>query len=219
MAESKYIDVYYYPDPGFREKIELYVKINPFSKNKLELEKLWIVRQSGDLTPEQDQVIFDKMEDYMVMLFININRMSSSIPSYLPLLEICSNNPKHEESCLKIAETFINHSKSVISKHMGHAIKIEILKQNNNNTEKLLIAEKSKLEHKNNLECVSEIMEYGYKSYFMNGPKYNVIAEPIERKLGEVAFYKSIAKQNYEYYSKLGDTKITSPDDCDKSSN
>lgn len=216
LADSNYIDVYNFPDPEYREKLENYVKEHPFSKNKLELEKLWITRSS--LSSEDKQAISENMKNIMIMIFININRMSDSIPSYRTLIEVCRDNPKLETSCLQIAETFINHSKAVISKHIGYTIKAEILKQKKL-PEKQKIVDENKKNFKNNFECFSKIMHYGTSSYYINGPKYTVIAEPIEREFGEVAFFKAIAELNYEYYSSQGDKDIMNPDNCDNSTN
>lgn len=214
LENAKYIDTYNYPDPAYREKLETYVKENPFSKNKLELEKFWIFSKLHTSTPEQNQIVSDNMERYMIMIFINIIRMSDSIPNYRSLADLCKTNPNYEKSCLKISKTFINRSKSTISKHIGYAIKSEILKQQGK-TEESLRVEKNKLSYKNNYECLARIMNYGKKSYFFNGPQYNIIAEPIERELGEVAFFKSIAQQNYAFYTSKGNKEIMNPENCD----
>ncbi len=212
MAQSTYINIHMYLNEKFRTKLEGYVKEHPFSKNKLALEKLYINSFSPSKYDGPEEMS-GNMEDIMIFSIIVGIKMAEPIPSFRNIVEECKNNPLHEESCLKVSEFFINKSKTVITASTGHEIKIEILKQRENSKE-LEQAETSKTEYKNHYECLVKIMNHGAQIYSKRGLEFNKIAESIERELGEVAYFESLAKLNYDYYAALADENINNPENC-----
>lgn len=213
MAQSKYIDIFFYPHEGFRKKLESYFKDNPYSHNKFELEKLWITHSSSPCKEQQKQQASYNLEKIVILSRVIGKRMAESIPAFRNLVETCKNNPNYEKNCNKIANIFINNSKSLISAHIGYAIQSEILKQQDK-AEELAKIEKNKEDYTAYYGCLADIMSYGSSSYNLKGAEFNIIAEPIERELGEVAYFKTLAKLNYDYYFNLGDVNINNPDSC-----
>ena len=212
MAQSTYMDAFMYSHEGFRSNLENYVKNNPFPKHKLALEQLNISLFSHPKFNELEE-ISDNMQDIMIFTMVIDQKISEPIPGYRNLIIICKSNLEHEESCLKIAELFINKSKTIISTQIGYAIKVEILRQLENTTE-LKQAKIEKLNHKEYYECLSKIMNYGATNMTQKGVEFSRIADPIERAFGDVAFFNSLAQLNYDYYSKLGDNNINNPKNC-----
>jgi len=212
MANSKYMNAYYYPDPVFREKLESYVKDHPFPENKLKMEKLFSLRSSS-LSDDDKQVISNNINEIMILTYVLSNRMSDSIPSFRTLIQVCENDPIHEKACLKIADILINKSKTILSTMIGHTIIIEILKQRND-PEKLKLAEANKENFKYKYECLSQIMNYGKSSFLINGFKFSRKSESVEREAGELAYYQTMANQNYKHHKSLGDKRIMHIDEC-----
>ncbi|MCF6319723.1 MAG: hypothetical protein L3J83_10690 [Proteobacteria bacterium] len=214
MAQSTYIDIHMYLGEKFRAKLEGYVKKHPFSKSRLAMEKLYINTFSPSKLDESENMS-GNMEDIMVFTVIIGTKLAESIPSFRSIIEECKNNPLHEKACLKISELFINKSKTIITALVGHAIKIEIFKQRENSTE-LEQAETNKAEYISRYECLVKIMNHGAQVYSKRGLEFNKTAESIERELGEVAYFESLAKLNYDYYAALGDEKVNNPENCGK---
>jgi len=212
IAESTYIDVFMYSHEGYRLKLENYVKGHPFPKNKLAMEKLFISRNSHQSYDELEE-ISENMEDIMIFTMVIGKKMAEQIPNFRNLIDTCKSNLEHEKACLKIAKLFIYKSKTIISTQIGHAIKVEILKQHDKAKE-LKQAESDKLNHKEYYQCLSAITNYGSIYVSNKGVEFSRIADPIERAFGEIDFFETLAQLNYDYYSKAGDEKINNPKDC-----
>lgn len=209
MADSKYFITFYYLHQEYRIKLEEYVKTHPFPKNKLAMERLEVNRYM--CCNKIDTI--DEMQDIMIHIRVLGAKMAESIPAYRDLTQVCLNDLSQEKSCLKLAELLITQSKSIISARIGYAIKINIFKQKGEK-EKLQQATEDKTNYTKHYECLVDIMNYGKTALSSKGAEFNKIAEPIERKYGEVAYYDSLAQSNYNYYSNLGDTEINNPNNC-----
>ncbi len=214
MAQSTYIDIHMYLDEGFRVKLEEYVKHNPFPKNKLAMENLYILNFTRPNRKESEE-ISNNMENIMISTMVAIAKLREPMPSFINIREECKNNAKLEQACLKISELFINKSKSLITALIGHRIKIEIFKQRGNSKE-LEQAETNRTEYRNHYNCLAKIMNYGPHYFSKRGMEFSKIADPIEREFGEVAFFETLAKLNYDYHYSLGDKNINNPENCNK---
>ncbi|MCF6288389.1 MAG: hypothetical protein L3J53_04025 [Proteobacteria bacterium] len=216
MAQSTYVDTHMYLSERFRIKLESYVKDHPFPKNKLAMEELYINNFSHSNYSESEDIA-DNMEDIMIFTMVVGRKMAEPIPSFRSIIDECKNNPVHEKSCLKIAELFIHKSKTTITTLIGHAIKIEIFKQREGeDSTELEQAEASKAEYKNHYECLAKITNHGSPYFSKRGVEFSKIADSIEREFGEVAFFESLAKLNYDYYTALGDKNVNNPENCGK---
>jgi hypothetical protein len=214
IAQSSYVDSFMYLHEGYREKLEDYVKENPFPKNKLALEKLYIDKY-GHLSDDEQENITGHMQDIMLFTMVIGEKLSVSIPGFRDIIQVCKNNLAYAKNCLKIADLYINKSKIIIAASVGYAIKIDILKQQGK-LEESVVVEKQKTKYKHYYGCLDKTMNYGSIFNVNTGVKFIRIADPIERKFGEIAFFETLAQLNYDYYSKLGNEKIKNPKNCSK---
>ncbi len=212
MASSNYIDIFMYLDEGFRIKLEEHVKAHPFPKITLDINEQQINRFPR-LNPKESEEVSDNIEDIIIFTKVASAKLTEPLPSFMNLKEECKNNAALEQSCLEISELFINKSKSIITALIGHSIKIESLKQQGNSKE-LEQAEASKVEYRNHYECLANIAHYGSPYFSKRGVEFSKLADSIEREFGEVAYWESLAKSNYDYY--VGDKNINNPENCNE---
>jgi len=71
----------------------------------------------------------ENMQDIMVFTMVIGEKLSQPIPTFRNLTQVCLDDLNQEKSCLKIAELLIKKSKSIVSAHIGYAIKINVFKQ------------------------------------------------------------------------------------------
>ncbi len=209
MADSKYFDSFYYLHPAYRVKLEQYVNNHPFPENKLAVDKLDINRQ---LCCDKVETTED-VQDIIIHINVIGMKMAQSIPAFRNIIQTCLNDVSQEKSCLKIAEILINRSKSIISASIGYAIKLNVFKQKGDDKTIQQITQK-KFNYTKRYECLADIFRYGSTQLSLKGVVFLKLADSIERKYGELAYFESLAQSNYDYYSSLGDTEIKNPEDC-----
>lgn len=158
---------------------------------------------------------YEELEiNVLLSLLIGI-KMAIPTPSYQNFTRTCKNSERYEASCLKISDTLINNSYTILAKKIGYAIQEQIYKKSGDDNQSLRVKQANdRLSH--SFTCLSKsIYLKDYSGMIYTKEKFQQSIQ-VERDHGELASFKKLAELNYQEHLINGDLDAINPDTCFK---
>ena len=208
MAKSNYHNNYFNIFPELEQSVFEYAEKNPLPQSYINRsDQIFGFKDSKQHYSQQE------LEDNLLYSQLIGMKMAIPMPSYRVFTATCKETPDLKDECLKIADTLINHSFTLIAKKIGYAIKKEIYKTSGNDSLYLSVKESDNKLSKEYTCLSNSLFSIPDSGFHITAEKYQS-SNKVEIEKGEYYSFKILAELHYQENIEKGNHDAINPESC-----
>ncbi len=209
IAKAQYINNHFNTQTEFTQLVQNYIEDYPAPQSHIDKNL-----NAFGLTELKQQYTQIELNEHL--LFSTMVGIEMAIPSdnyYRLIKQACKDNLSSVQDCLKISNTLINNSYTVLSKWLGYDIQLSI-HENEGNLDKYESINDQKKEFNHAYTCISNTLFPLSRSGFLVSKNFHRITSKIGAEKGEFARLRKMAELIYKDQISNGNQEAINPNSC-----